>query len=649
MTLAGEIKVILTSSTSSVILEWIDNGIGMDKDVLSSYFARAGCSWYRSRQARQLGSIDSISKFGVGILSCFSVSRKLSIETRKEPQVGGSLQGLVVDIPKQESHFRIRSATTLPVGTKIRLEIPKSRADIISIESICIAVESISKYVRHRVTISVDEVLVWESHGEAGDCRINISEMRGDAATNISNLTATIAFPIGDKDGDYNGHYAAVIPTNPKIVRSNTDSSLWTFEGINVELDDVLVDSEQALFVKGVACGPVSHPKRHPKTEALGVRHTSWIMPKLMLNVLRPNLLDVNLARTSAELRSKDLIDKVWREVAEKLSKALPRSSDSASDTATLIGTCALFGAIPDSGLDSLVTEENFPLLILRREAGLVWATVNEFAGNGEFVEAPFELGYGAERFSGLGLQSGLHGWDGPDALFPRCNQSFHYIPWLRSIIYYSHQILFRQGWCPVRIQTVRQPASEKVPLVCRVWSKGRDVISPLLNLCTCTEASDGERQSKNELWRMLKKLYSDAPELMHFPPELSEFAAFGSRYWNVDHPKIIQITSALCRLSDRVRLQQLAKDKLSLFNFLTSNTFYGYVVPARYSGITLAIDLPNRLLEIARIVGVGDVAPLVKTDFVPGTLEGYKNPYHYRIEGWDICGTGLGTLVKGR
>lgn len=62
----------------------LDNGIGMNKQIVQEYFLRIGNSYYNSREYRRRASklknsFQPISQFGIGILSCFMVADKLEI------------------------------------------------------------------------------------------------------------------------------------------------------------------------------------------------------------------------------------------------------------------------------------------------------------------------------------------------------------------------------------------------------------------------------------------------------------------------------------------------------------------------------------------------------------------------------------------
>lgn len=66
---------------------WIrfdDHGIGMDKYILLNYFTKIGKSFYESKDFNRETGFTAISRFGIGILSCFMVADKIEVSTRKE-------------------------------------------------------------------------------------------------------------------------------------------------------------------------------------------------------------------------------------------------------------------------------------------------------------------------------------------------------------------------------------------------------------------------------------------------------------------------------------------------------------------------------------------------------------------------------------
>lgn len=75
-----------------------DNGTGMDQDIILNYFLKVGSSYYsserfkvESRKYKSRNNYTPISRFGIGILSCFMsdpMHNKLQLSTKRFAQVG---------------------------------------------------------------------------------------------------------------------------------------------------------------------------------------------------------------------------------------------------------------------------------------------------------------------------------------------------------------------------------------------------------------------------------------------------------------------------------------------------------------------------------------------------------------------------------
>ncbi|HKZ01923.1 MAG TPA: ATP-binding protein [Pyrinomonadaceae bacterium] len=92
------------------IVTWRDDGIGMDEYVVRNYLAVAGKSYYRSPDFEREGlRMDPISRFGVGILSCFMVADRVEIETFKDPYLPPPGNPLAIRIPAVQRQFRIEA------------------------------------------------------------------------------------------------------------------------------------------------------------------------------------------------------------------------------------------------------------------------------------------------------------------------------------------------------------------------------------------------------------------------------------------------------------------------------------------------------------------------------------------------------------
>lgn len=99
-----------------------DDGVGMDAHIVRNYLAVAGKSYYRSEEFEKQGlSFDPISKFGIGILSCFMVADLVEIETCRDPYAKPSSRALRIKIPAVNRQFRIEQPTLLDFGIGTRV------------------------------------------------------------------------------------------------------------------------------------------------------------------------------------------------------------------------------------------------------------------------------------------------------------------------------------------------------------------------------------------------------------------------------------------------------------------------------------------------------------------------------------------------
>ncbi|MCL2007497.1 MAG: ATP-binding protein [Treponema sp.] len=83
-----KIKVLLYRRNNIDYMQVSDNGIGMNQHIVDNYYTNVGCSYYSSREFNELitsfkSTFVPISRFGIGILSCFMVSDSMEVITRR--------------------------------------------------------------------------------------------------------------------------------------------------------------------------------------------------------------------------------------------------------------------------------------------------------------------------------------------------------------------------------------------------------------------------------------------------------------------------------------------------------------------------------------------------------------------------------------
>lgn len=115
-----------TDNGTELIVE--DNGVGMNQNIIDHYYTDIGNSYYKSDEYYQLITSNNIefnpiSKFGIGILSCFMVADELEVQTRRIPHGNSENEALSVTIEGYNSLFVIRPIDMENYGTKTTLKL----------------------------------------------------------------------------------------------------------------------------------------------------------------------------------------------------------------------------------------------------------------------------------------------------------------------------------------------------------------------------------------------------------------------------------------------------------------------------------------------------------------------------------------------
>lgn len=121
-----QITVKYYTENDEDVLEVIDNGTGMDQYIIDNYYSRIGSSFYKSTDFFEIKSeskaeFTPTSRFGIGILSCFMVSDKLIVNTRRVYGPHESSDPIEIIIEGEESIFWTRKGKMDKPGTSTKL------------------------------------------------------------------------------------------------------------------------------------------------------------------------------------------------------------------------------------------------------------------------------------------------------------------------------------------------------------------------------------------------------------------------------------------------------------------------------------------------------------------------------------------------
>lgn len=613
----GRIDVVLRESGDRVDVTWRDNGIGMDLNVLSGFFAKIGSSWYQSHEFRKLNlGLDPISRFGVGILSCFSVAETMRLTTRRDPAATVEASGLSVEIVSRDAHFRVERIKDVPIGTSISMAVATKNQPRAFMEAFARALEDCAAYCGHEVTISTGDGLprlvpsyarMAEGGGTQHAALSGSLVLRGKTDAETKLLLETLeaqTFRIGGGASDFEGFYSCALPRSLSQVAS-VGHRRWQVGRADISTETPELTGMGEFYIRGVRIAGHSEHSRG-----------QWLGPRMVVNFKRPSLLPPSLDRT--RVRTEQALGPVWREVGSKLRglHALSVPED-LSARADVLGAVLELAGLPAALLDSFLDPAEWPCAVLKPGQGFVWAKLGDWMSRAEVVVAPFQLGYCLPQEI-KAIPVNLPTWQGPE-----CAVSFWHTgsgPIWRAAGSASWKYLEARGFAPTELHFLRGSDDDSVPLPIEVRRAKR-------------EDRDAELERAN---RAVKGVLLDyAPAVVAFGAPFGNHAFCGSKYWNFNNAKVRRVAEALERLGEKLQSHELPEALEREIRFRTSTGALDYILPSRITKKPLGLDTLRILLSTCSKVGIGGEELLGEEDFVPGTLGGYENPYGYRWRQW--------------
>jgi len=333
----------------------IDNGVGMDEYIIRNYLSVAGRSYYNSKDFEKEGfKMEPISRFGIGVLSCFMLSDYVEIITNRDPYISSNSEKLKISIPSKENYFRIETTqASVEIGTTYHVYVLKDKLKEHKIEKFNVIeyVKEIAGFVEFPIEVN-----------ESGKKTIINTPLRPQNSKETSeNISISYDFP----------YESAIKPQNINITKEyftekkfllNEDLKLERFEGCitflipkNEDIDIVNIgrswpisdvklinisnplDEEcrirwnddwvhynrgyfrrkdkglsvnkceaYSVFLNGILLPNASPPEISPRNKLKNYEDYSFssidecfLLPKLVVNVPRTNEIKIDLARST--------------------------------------------------------------------------------------------------------------------------------------------------------------------------------------------------------------------------------------------------------------------------------------------------------------------------------------------------------------
>ena len=683
----GMIQVTVEHGTGGdAIVTWQDDGIGMDEYVVRNYLAVAGKSYYTSLDFEREGlKMDPISRFGVGILSCFMVADRVQIETFKDPYLPPTGDPIRITIPAVRRQFRIE---TLPqegaqFGTTVRVFVegkktsaneqgkPPKPLDVTGYLSIVAGFVEfpviIKEGIRKTVVLHPKQDANAARQRFGGDFNVHqidlsypwievflpqdlltVREMLREECYDIASdlglkgYEGSLTYPIPNDDkvdieGYYNFNAAAIIRGRPEYIKKQTrsldeweDYSSVKFLGMSRSSK---YSKAYAIYRDGVLLSQISPPAYAAMTgKALPV-------PRLVVNIPKSQTLRVDLSRTHLLEQSKrwdaPILEAHRRLLIEKSLKDL--LSMEPIGRWYQLGRLIAFHNIEAGELWEIFPHDYWPVLILEPEcrlsalewkgiaSGVLYLFPEDFSD--ELVTVAHSQLITQEEYKGF-----LRKWNGE-----RCHVSnlggrdVSTSSISKASDLWSTAI--SKSHCLAFIRFLKPPWKSSPPLLQKIFVPMEIPESPPdIELLLEKAINDPAQLNVLEKRQLGDRFFGSfrIPLIVEFSKPFEEAFGYGYKMFNTKHP----VTQVLLRVLSTFALSKIRRT----------------LPPDQVGYLDDALNfLRNDRLEWEKWVGglrrfwlkaceaglfhedkLEDLVPS-KEEFVPGSIEGEKPPEYYK------------------
>jgi hypothetical protein len=681
----GEIKVnIEPGINGDIIITWADNGIGMDEYVVRNYLAIAGKSYYRSKDfERENLNIDPISKFGIGILSCFVVAERIEIETFKDPNFAPKGNPLKIIIPDMRRQFRIEKRAELgaEIGTFIKVFIKNSKLNIAREkgDSGGLAVTDFLKYIAGFVEFPI---LIEEGTHKTAilhpDSHSDIVKKYKNLGYQIHQISMSYpwseVFLPQDLTNAKQIYREIQVDVSKDLTLGDCEGKIIYLAPITEQIDFLkkIGEDNKVILIKHNQYEILSYPRtksRYVNTnkyfknssmyslhsryfhvfrdgillpnEAISV-HDSQFEPSTVtiINLSKSISPNIDLARTVI-IKSDERVEQRLKDkyIDDILKPKIPTLlCDSLINRFAKLGRIMTFHSISEQDIIERFPNENIPMLMLNSTGELIVKEWNEISLNPIFSLPNFpedELALMIRYFfwTSNKYHCIFNRWRGVPFVI---NNNDHAASVSLGMACLLTNAVIGKSHIFGGIQFVRPPWRSDSPLLLDIWM-------PLSNLekmrenneLLKLEATCPQKVQAHERWKLWENSYYThyyderiIPHALSFPAPFKDFFAYGLKYFNSNHiiaQSILKIRASL-KLAEKKNLIT-AEQTGRIMDVLKSLNFHSYSDKFSYDKWCERLGKLFELVRSSHLIELNDIETRIpeQSEFVPGSL---KRPY---------------------
>lgn len=619
------IDIKVTATDEHYIVQISDNGIGMDEYVIRNYLAVAGKSYYRSADFEKEGiKIDPISRFGIGILSCFMNAQYIEIETSKDALTYGKTDHFKISIPSRQNYFKIqKNVEVFETGTTFRVFVDKNELsnNTKSKKNIEFNVTEYLKrtagFVKHPIHIYEDGAELFINHPKSQelyhpefkiDFRFPIDKAFVSQDVNLANdyfvekrfyLKSDLNLP------EFDGCITYLLPKSDDIDIIN-DSKSWPtnkvlvvdykkgileykklkwkeqwvrYERNKKNNEGLEKESAYYAFIDGILIEDIDPPQisislnleNEDDYEYRLEFFDHFVKPQFIVNIPKPKEMKIDLARTNIETIQKwDQI--IWFALFNHIKETLIVEYIHLNGSERLLRLAKLmtfFSFNRQIIVDYLLPKDKFPLPLITKSGTLIFQDF-DFCKHHSIRVAPsqfakeFQILIEANYLS-LRESSGiLKTWNGLSSVI-NCmeHEEREKIPASLGNLGILTRYFINSTYYLSTIEFVSSPLGKAFPLVEEIYKIKPEEYGKLGidELLISIKIEKNDDINVHNINRVIKSKLYHFPTIVNFSKPFADKALYGLSYFNFQHPKIKLIVN-ICLNIIKAEYQQSMPEK---------------------------------------------------------------------------------------
>lgn len=596
-------------------VSWTDNGCGMSASIARNYLTVVGRSFYRGEDFNKLGvKMDPISRFGVGILSCFMVGERLEIVTRQDPQLEPAAEALKIEVYDPKRHLRIKrflSDDLPPVGTTmkvfvgsfaskgegksaagVKINVTEYLKDIAGFVEFPIYVEeggrrtlilhpeqvSSAKNVADWEVASLDRSFAWQDFLVPQD----VQRAREYFTVEAINLKPTvknplfegiISFPVLREDielrEDYSGlcEAAAYMATQgaKELGRVRIKRRWDLMRKASGKSRSHDCDNLCRIYCNGVLVPGASIP------DWMG---SSWRVstPRIVLNIKRTAGTKLDLSRHDIADGAHNWRDFVLQRCLDSLRKRKKQIliEKTPKEALYLLARLVAYGSWFGEDLGEVVGDSAIPLLVLEKTGEIAVTTSDSFKEKiVSVVPTRLAEGFAEKLFAHWASRKWLQGkvprisWYGGRCVFTTDMAGLSVasdVPMSLSAVEHLHESWLDVSHILVQVRFLSPSEKNELPLIQEMWRVKKPINRKAKE---CDQAIESTMQAQKYLAKLGFPYNTGIPKFVLFEAPFEEFFTAGWEYLNVLHPAVVTLTECIKSVADKQSVGAISEHSL--------------------------------------------------------------------------------------